>query len=344
MPAPLIALLVTALLIILAFLLFRPERGIIPRYRNTRYLSSRIYSEDALKHIYHCQLSGDRPSIESIAGALHITTDEAASLLSQMENRGLLQLQENAICLTSTGREMALHIIRAHRLWERHLADETGYSELEWHDRAERHEHALSPEEVDALSAHLGHPSYDPHGDPIPTADGELISLDAAPLTSADLHTPLHIVHIEDEPQSLYAQLVAEGLHPGMQVRLIERSPERILFWANGDEHVLAPIVAANISVSPLPEEYRTKPIYKGRLADLKPGESGEVQSISPACRGLERRRLMDLGVLPGTVIKSEINSPSGDPTAYRIRGAVIALREEQSNHIHITRFNQETA
>ena len=76
-------------------------------------------------------------------------------------------------------------------------------------------------------------------------------------------------------------------------------------------------------------------------LNDLKPGETGRVVNISLRCRGPERRRMMDLGILPGTVIKAEMTSPSGDPTAYRIREALIALREEQANMINITRLQE---
>ena len=71
-------------------------------------------------------------------------------------------------------------------------------------------------------------------------------------------------------------------------------------------------------------------------LADLNLGESGRVLEISQKCRGLEWRRLLDLGVLPGTIITAEIRSPSGDPTAYRIRDAVIGLRAEQARLINI--------
>jgi Fe2+ transport system protein FeoA len=72
-------------------------------------------------------------------------------------------------------------------------------------------------------------------------------------------------------------------------------------------------------------------------LANLNPGEEATVVRLSLDCRGLERRRLMDLGLLPGTVVAAEMRSPTGDPTAFRIRGALIALRVEQAGYIQIT-------
>ena len=74
------------------------------------------------------------------------------------------------------------------------------------------------------------------------------------------------------------------------------------------------------------------------RLSGLDLGEQGTVVAISPALRGPERRRMLDLGLLPGTVVTAEIRSPGGDPTGYRIRGAVIALRQEQADQIRIDR------
>ncbi|NTU65007.1 MAG: ferrous iron transport protein A, partial [Chloroflexi bacterium] len=70
----------------------------------------------------------------------------------------------------------------------------------------------------------------------------------------------------------------------------------------------------------------------------LQAYESGTVVGISPRCHGAERRRLLDLGIVPGTVVRAEIASPSGDPIAYRVRGALIALRREQSDFIRIVR------
>ena len=71
------------------------------------------------------------------------------------------------------------------------------------------------------------------------------------PLTTMPLETPLLIVHMEDEPEAVYAQLAAEGLHPGMNVQISEKTPQRIRFYANGEDHILAPIVANSISVRP---------------------------------------------------------------------------------------------
>lgn len=342
MPDPLVALLVATLLISLSVLLLWPERGLIWRWHKARQLTQRVHSEDALKHIHKREMKGRHPTVESIAGSLQLSLNETAGLLQKMQSDNLLQIDQGEIRLTPQGRQSALHIIRAHRLWERYLAEETGFAEAEWHEKAEWQEHLLSPTAADNLAVQLGHPTHDPHGDPIPTASGELVTHGGQPLTNFPLDTPGLIVHLEDEPEVVYAQLTAEGLHPGMVIRVTESSPQRVRFWANGDEHLLAPMVATNISVVPLPEEAEAAPTGCERLACLEPGETAEVISLSHACRGTERRRFLDLGILPGTVIRAEIRSPGGDPTAYRIRGALIALRQEQANLINVRRVGTE--
>jgi DtxR family Mn-dependent transcriptional regulator len=336
MTNPFISLTVVILIIVALHYLFWPEKGLYWRWRKARLMSERILIEDALKHIHNYEIAGDRPTIDSIAGALQVPPKEAAELVAKIETSELATREGTVLRLTPNGRRSAVHILRAHRLWERYLADATGFSEDEWHSRADEFEHMISPTEADALHAQLGHPTYDPHGDPIPSAEGEMIQQEEIALTSADLNTVLRISHIEDEPETIYAQLVAEGLHPGMIVQLTEITPQRVRFWTNGDEHLLAPIVASNIFVVPIPEVRPVEGISKELLSDLDPGARGEVIAISPACRGIERRRLLDLGFLPGTVIQKELTNPNGDPSAYRIRGALIALREEQSDLIHI--------
>lgn len=343
MPDPLLALILATGISVIAYFLFRPDRGLVSKWRQTREMSERIRSEDAIKYIHKCEMKGRRPTIESVAGILQLSLNDTAELLSHMQSRSLVKIDGDVIGLTPQGRDSALHIIRAHRLLERYLAEETGYGESEWHGQADRLEHTLSPSEADALSYQLGNPTHDPHGDPIPTAHGDIVSHGGQPLAGLPPDTPAQIVHLEDEPEVVYAQLAAEGLHLGMVVRVIESSPERIRFWANGDEHLLAPLVATNISVRPIPIDIHPQPLDRNHLGRLNLGESAEVKGISAACRGAERRRFMDLGILPGTRITAEMKSPSGDPTAYQIRGALIALRWDQAKFINISQASIET-
>jgi DtxR family Mn-dependent transcriptional regulator len=339
---PLLLLILAALLGAGAALLFWPGRGVVPRWRRSRAMNDRIYREDALKHIHKLEMKGQPPTLQSIAGALGVGLNETAALIGEMEAAGLLRDKGGTPHLTPEGRAAALHIIRAHRLWEHYLAEETGYREADWHTLAEQQEHGLSADDLTQLASRLGNPIYDPHGDPIPAPGGELIPHGGEPLATLALDRPARIVHLEDEPETVYAQLVAEGLAPGMVVRVTAVTPKRVRFWANGDEHVLAPVVAANVFVRPEPVIEQAVAMEGQPLCGLALGESAEVVALSPGLRGQERRRLLDLGLLPGTQVTAELRSPSGDPTAYRVRGAVIALREEQARLVRVKPVTNE--
>ena len=336
MPDPALTLLLFFLIAAVLLALFTPQHGLVARWRQQRRLTQRVRIEDALKHLHHCESENRRPTLQSLAGALQITADRAAEILERLSNHELVQPQDGSFGLTPDGREYALRVIRAHRLWERYLADETGFEAQSWHSQAEEQEHRLSLEEIDALSAQLGHPLHDPHGDPIPTAAGELAPPQGRPLPEMPPDTRAVITHLEDEPETIYAQLLAEGLFTGMEIRLLENTPRRVRFWSNGDEHRLAPLLARNITVVAVPETASESPAGRP-LSTLQPGEAARVLAISPGVRGAERRRLLDLGILPGTDIAAELRSPGGDPTAYLVRGALIALRAEQARLIRVT-------
>jgi len=330
-------LLLAAVLGIVAALVFWPRIGLHARWDRLRRNVRRVLIEDALKHVYDYEYKKLVCTPQSLSGALSISGDEAAKLLGRLETLGLIRLHGEGVGLTDEGRLYALRIIRVHRLWERYLADETGIHEIEWHPRAEKKEHRIPPEEADALAAQMGNPTYDPHGDPIPTASGYLPTRKGKALTQLHAGELAEVVHVEDEPAAVYAQIVAQGLYPGVRIRIIGVSKERIHFDADGIEKELSPVAATNVAVVSLSSTAMREGPFE-TLAALNPGEKGTVISISRACRGQQRRRLMDLGVVPGTVITAEMRSASGDPTAYAIRDATIALRKQQATMIHIRR------
>jgi DtxR family Mn-dependent transcriptional regulator len=348
-PDPLLSLLIAVLLIGLGLITFLPGRGLLSRWRRARSYDERARLEDALKHFYASEPRTPvaypmGASLQSLAGALEISLNQAVSVANHLEAHELVRVEGVGIRLTPAGREYALRVIRAHRLWEQYLAEETGFTEAEWHGQAEEREHQLTPEKTAELARQLGYPLYDPHGDPIPDRSGDFKPRTGEPLTAMTLDRPLRIAHIEDEPEAVFAQLAAEGLSPGMVIRLVELSPQRIRFLEGETEHVLAPVVAANISVIPLEpaEEKGAVPEAESAeqmgvpLSGLRVGETGQILSISPRLRGAERRRMLDLGILPGTPIEASLISPNGDPTAYRVRETLIALRREQARLILI--------
>jgi DtxR family Mn-dependent transcriptional regulator len=335
---PYLALILVAVFITVLVVLLWPDRGLLWRWLRTLKASDRVLTEDALKHFFDCEYKGRTGNLQSLSGALSISGNRAAEIIERLQQQGLVTAIKAGYQLSTQGRSHALQVVRMHRLWERYLSDQTGLGPETWHQEAEHREHTLSEAEAEALAASLGHPRFDPHGDPIPTSSGEIISLQGRPLTELPIGKLAEIVHVEDEPEAVYAQLLAERLHPGMRVRVNEISAERIRFEADAEEHVLAPVLAANLSVAPLPDEAEMQGPFD-RLSSLDVGQQARVIAISPTLRAPERRRMLDLGLVPGTVVGAEIESPAGDPTGYRIRGAVIALRREQADQIQVERI-----
>ena len=161
------------------------------------------------------------------------------------------------------------------------------------------------------------------------------------PLDRLPLGTTARISHIEDEPAELYDSIVAAGLAPGAVVQLVEATSDAFLVASSGGRHRLTVAAAASISVVPLPAPEPFEAPHSEPLYTLRRGERAQVLDLSPRCRGADRRRMLDLGILPGTTIEAVMTSPSGDPTAYRIRDALIALRRSQAGLIRVIRTEE---
>lgn len=337
-PDPTLALLVFGALVALGALVFWPRIGLFWRARKLARLTERVSLEDGLKHLTNCELAGRQGSIESLGGALEISRGRALKLLSALSARGLVKTDGSVVSLSLEGKSYGMRMVRAHRLLERYFADRTGIAPAEWHERAERDEHRISEAEADHLAARLGHPLMDPHGDPIPSVSGVLPPVSGVSLSGVVPGTAATIVHLEDEPREAYNRLRAMGLDPAVPVKVLESKPGLLRILVAGVEQVLDPVLAGNVTVE-LVTERETHTVLLERLDALRIGEQATVAQIAPMVQGPQRRRLLDLGVIPGTLVVAEMSSPSGNPMAYRIRGALIALRREQAHGILISRL-----
>ena len=295
--------------------------------------------EDALKHLFDLEYRGRHGSLASLTGALRVGDRTALTLVTRMQAQGLLVARGAEFDLTPGGERLALQVIRAHRLLERYFADEARLPLPKVHAAAERGEHNLTPDAADRLSASLGHPAVDPHGDPIPTREGFVPPAAGTPATAWPLNQLARVVHLEDEPPISYAQLVAEGITVGQVVRIIDASPDRVLLTDGENEFRLAPAVAANIFLAPAPASASHAAAV--RLADLSTGQAAHVLGLDDACQGYSRRRLMDLGFTEGATIRPALSTFAGDPRAYEIRGTLVALRREQASQVLVQPMEQ---
>ncbi len=320
---------------VLVAVLLWPGVGLLAQLQRRRTFRRRELYEDALKHILTWERRGQDATPESLAGALGMSPDGVLQVVTRLESKGLLESQAGGLRLTPEGERWALQVVRAHRLWERYLSDDAGMPMERLHPAAEKAEHHFNAEALDALEAHLGHPQRDPHGDPIPRADGSLPAVKAVPLTDWPADRAARVVHIEDEPDAIFKQILATGVRPGTTIRILESDANRLIISDGENEHRLARVVASNIQVAPyVPREER--PAGAKRLSELAQGEQAELLEIDADCRGFSRRRLLDLGMTPKTRIEVTLDNTFGDPRAFRLRGTTIALRTAQADHIWV--------
>lgn len=314
-----------------------PRYGLWPLLAQQRRQRRREQAEDTLKHLLDHESRGRTASFSSIAGTLRVGDSALMTLLTQMENQGLLEARDQEFRLTNDGKRLAVHVVRAHRLWERYLADEARLPIKRVHSEAERREHGVSALDLDRLEAQLGHPTQDPHGDPIPTREGYIAPLTGRPLTDWPVGTTGRVIHLEDEPPLSFAQIVAEGLQVGQVVRVVDASASRIVLSDGRREYRLAPAVAANVLVMAEPHDvFVAQDLIP--LSTLDDRAEADVVSLNEACQGFTRRRLLDLGFTPGARLRADLTTFAGDPRAYRIRGTLVALRRDQAAHILVKR------
>ncbi len=336
---------INALLIFLSVsaalhLFFRPLKGWFWIIKNNTKQQGKTIMEDILKQLYHYENSGREATIINLTNALDFNNNLVLDVVNKMTINELISFKGETLKLTNTGRDYSLKIVRVHRLWEKYLAEKTGFDKAEWHDRAEVMEHQLNEEETDLLATQLGNPVYDPHGDPIPTTSGKIAEVKGEPLSKLSVNSVGKIIHIEDEPEVIYKQILAENIHIGAQVRIVENNRERIIFYSEGEEFKLAPIVAANLTVALLEKDVPVEE-NRVRLSSLLEGETATIVGISKESRGEGRRRLLDLGFVRGSQISVDLISPLRNPTAYLIKGTSIALRKDQALKILIKKNDE---
>lgn len=330
--------LIIGLIIIFVFYWFLcPKKGGLALISKFTQNNKRALLEDALKFLFNCEYTKTISDINSLAGHLNITLDRVSRLVNRLTELELVQINNLTLTLTDTGRSYALRIVRIHRIWEHYLADHTSISPSDWHNEACRLEHLVTEEETEKLSAQMGNPVFDPHGDPIPTAEGELPKPKGVPLNTLKEGEMGRIIHLEDEPRSIYEQLVVLGLYLGMPVYITDVTDKKITFIAEDEECVLTPLFAGNITVEKTADESSKQSKYD-LLSSLKIGEQAEVMGISPNCRGQQRRRLMDLGIVPGSNVSAIMKSASGDPVGYRVMGTTIGIRKQHADQVFINR------
>ncbi|MFP7364962.1 metal-dependent transcriptional regulator [Corynebacterium callunae] len=180
-------------------------------------------SQDYLKTIWDItELSAGQPAaLGEIAEKLNQKTSTASEAIKRLVGRGLVNHEKYAgITLTEAGQELAIEMVRRHRLLETFLHDVLGYTWDEVHTDADLLEHAASDRFITRIDAHLGHPRRDPHGDPIPTAEGDIDNLPHTTLEAVVPGATVVISRVQDSDPDLLRYLAQFNVAPGSRITL----------------------------------------------------------------------------------------------------------------------------
>jgi len=198
--------------------------------------------EDYLKAIYHLSLNGEPAGTSDIAHLLELSPPSVSGMIKRLAEQGLLtHAPYRGVELTAEGRRLALRVVRRHRLLEAYLVEFLGYDWDTVHEEAEKLEHAVSDSLISRMADAMGNPRVDPHGDPIPAADGSIEELVFTPLPDVPLGATVEIRRVDAHEPDRLRYLATLGLKPGTTVTVLDRQPFKgpITLRAGSHEHVV---------------------------------------------------------------------------------------------------------
>ena len=211
--------------------------------------------ENYIKAIYSISESngGKGVSTTEISDLLENKAGTVTDMLKRLAEKNLIHYQKyKGVSLTAGGRRMAIAIVRKHRLWEVFLTEKLQFRWDEVHEIAEQLEHIQSDELVDRLDEFLGRPKFDPHGDPIPNAKGQLQTSKAIPLNTADSNGLYVFTGVLEHSKLFLQHLTSLGLRIGDKIKVKEINPfdRSLTVIINKDaSRFLSEKVSANILV-----------------------------------------------------------------------------------------------
>lgn len=182
-------------------------------------------AQDYLKAIWNAQeWSPDRVTTKMLAERVGVSASTASESIRKLADQGLVDHEKyGGVSLTESGRQAALAVVRRHRLLETFLVRELGYGWDEVHDEAEILEHAVSDMMLDRIDAKLGHPTRDPHGDPIPAADGQVPTPPARRLSDCTEGESGTVARISDADPEMLRYFDVVGISLDSRIRVLTR-------------------------------------------------------------------------------------------------------------------------
>lgn len=208
--------------------------------------------EDYLKAAYRLEQDGGTVTTLRLADELGLSGPSITNMVKRLDDLKLVvHNRYHGIELTPTGRSIALEVIRHHRLLELYLSEALGYTLDEVHQEAERLEHHVSEELESRMERALNFPTFDPHGDPIPSRSGALPVIEDQALSDMPPGASGWISRVSDRDPDKLRFLSGQGLKPGVELTVTERQPLQgpIRVVADGVDHLVPLGVACQIRV-----------------------------------------------------------------------------------------------
>src|SRR3954471_5767099 len=183
--------------------------------------------QDYAKAIWSlAQRDDEAVSTSAIAERLDVSAASASAMVKRLESMGLVEREPyHGVKLTAAGERVALAVLRHHRLLELYLAEALGMSWDRVHEEAEVLEHAISPALSELIAEKLGNPTHDPHGDPIPTAEGEIDEAPSRPLSEREPGHRGEFVRGADADPEMLRCLSQRGISPGDEFEVVAKEP-----------------------------------------------------------------------------------------------------------------------
>jgi DtxR family Mn-dependent transcriptional regulator len=183
-----------------------------------------IAEENYIKAIFHLQQAEGNVSTNQLAASLHTKPASVTDMLKKLTHKSLLNYEPyQGVRLSKDGKKQALTIVRKHRLWEFFLVDKLQFGWDEVHEVAEELEHVRSKKLVDKLDSFLGHPKFDPHGDPIPDSNGNMASIRQFNLIDTKADTQVEVCSVGIQSAELLELLRHKNIGIGTVFQIIKK-------------------------------------------------------------------------------------------------------------------------
>ena len=304
---------------------------------------------------------GNQPvPLSQLANALMVTSVSVNEMCRKLQDNGLLVYRPyKGASLTPNGERLANRTLRRHRLWEVFLVEKLNFDQEQADTIACDLEHATGQDVIDRLDGFLGHPSVNPRGLSIPKADSNAGQPATIPLAQLPVGKAgqVQACTVGDPAQAF---LESHGIRPGMKVLLTAKAADNLLVEVDGVQVVLSAALARGLSVIPdyfgegiSPVETQTQPnkeagmttqhsdpnsteklnsVEHVRLNELKKGQQAVIVQVGG--KGAVKRRMMDMGIVPGSTISVVRVAPLGDPIEYWVKGYSLSLRRSEAREI----------